>query len=192
MLPSRRSCGPVRRSSRWPASQSGRAGRARATISSTRSPTTYTPVTPPCTSQRPRTRCGSRCELIEAGAIVGSANRRGAQPLHYAVDGMPGSARWNPVAQGETVRCLVELGADPNVVDKNGTTPLHRAVRNRCAAAVAALLDAGADPHVTNGRGSTAIRLAHLTTGRGGSGSTYAKTQQQEILGLLNASGARA
>jgi hypothetical protein len=131
-------------------------------------------------------------ELIEAGAIVGSANRRGAQPLHYAVDGMPGSARWNPVAQGETVRCLVELGADPNVVDKNGTTPLHRAVRNRCAAAVAALLDAGADPHVKNGRGSTAIRLAHLTTGRGGSGSTYAKTQQQEILGLLNASGARA
>jgi hypothetical protein len=96
------------------------------------------------------------------------------------------------VAQGETVRCLIELGADPNVVDRNGTTPLHRAVRNRCAVAVAALLDAGADPHATNGRGSTAIRLAHLTTGRGESGSTYAGAQQQEILELLQSSGARA
>ena len=130
-------------------------------------------------------------ELIDAGATVGVANRRGAQPLHYAVDGTPGSARWNPVAQVETIRCLIALGGDPNAVDKNGTMPLHRAVRNRCAAAVAALLDAGADPHATNGRGSTAIRLAHLTTGRGGSGSTDAKAQQQEILELLHASVAR-
>ena len=61
-------------------------------------------------------------ELVELGALVGAANRRGAQPLHYAVDGGPGSASWNPVAQQETVLCLVELGADPNAVDKNGTS----------------------------------------------------------------------
>jgi hypothetical protein len=128
-------------------------------------------------------------ELVEIGALVAAANRRGAQPLHYAVDGIPGSARWNPVAQKETVLCLVELGADPNAFDKNGTTPLHRAVRNRCAAAVRALLEVGADPRATNGRGSTAMQLAHLTTGRGGSGSPDAREQQREIVGLLRASG---
>jgi hypothetical protein len=128
-------------------------------------------------------------ELVNAGANVAAANRRGAEPLHYAVDGNPGSARWNPASQRETVECLVELGADPNAVDTNGTTPLHRAVRNRCAAAVKALLDLGADPHATNRSGSTAWQLARWTTGRGGSGSADARAQQQEILGLLQAAG---
>lgn len=114
-------------------------------------------------------------ELDNAGAIVAAANRRGAEPLHYAVDGTPGSARWNPVAQAATVLCLVALGADPNAVDKNGTTPLHRAVRNRCAAAVQALLEVGADPQATNGRGSTAVHLARWTSGRGGTGSAGAR-----------------
>ena len=128
------------------------------------------------------------CELLDAGAAIAAANRRGAQPLHYAVDGSPGSACWDPVAQRDTVICLVERGADPNAVDANGTPPLHRAVRNRCAAAVEVLLDAGADPQATNRRGSTAIQLAGWTTGRGGSGSPEARSQQQQILRLLHAS----
>ncbi len=126
-------------------------------------------------------------DLVTAGASVGAANRRGAQPLHYAVDGSPGSPRWNPVAQRDTVVCLLERGADPNAADKNGTAPLHRAVRNRCAAAVKALLDAGADPHAVNRSRSTAAQLARWTTGRGGSGSAEARAQQLEILGLLQA-----
>jgi Ankyrin repeats (many copies)/Ankyrin repeats (3 copies) len=126
-------------------------------------------------------------ELVNAGASVSAENRRGAQPLHYAVDGTPGSARWNPVAQADTVRCLLELGADPNAVDKNGTTPLHRAVRNRCASAVEALLDGGADVAATNRSGSTAAQLARMTTGRGGSGSAAAQAQQAEIVQLLQA-----
>jgi Ankyrin repeats (many copies) len=128
-------------------------------------------------------------ELIGAGAIVTAANRRGAEPLHYAVDGIPGSARWDPGSQQQTVRCLVELGADPNAVDKNGTPPLHRAVRNRCAAAARALLDLGANPHATNRNGSTALQLARWTTGRGGTGSADARAEQREILGLLEAAG---
>ncbi len=128
-------------------------------------------------------------DLVDAGAPIGATNRRGAQPLHYAVDGTPGSAHWDPVAQRDTVACLVESGADVNAVDANGTTPLHRAVRNRCAAAVKVLLDAGADPHATNGRGSTAIQLAGWTTGRGGSGWRVARAEQEQILRLLGASG---
>jgi len=93
------------------------------------------------------------------------------------------------VAQQGTVLALVALGADPDAVDKNGTTPLHRAVRNRCATAVEALLDAGADPRATNGKGSTALQLAHWTTGRGGSGSPDARAQQAEIVRLLRAAG---
>jgi ankyrin repeat protein len=81
---------------------------------------------------------------------------------------------------------LLDAGADPNAVDKGGTTPLHRAVRNRCAAAVAALLDGGADRHADNGRGSTPAKLAAQTSGRGGSGSPEAKAQQHEILRLLS------
>ena len=127
--------------------------------------------------------------LVGRGAIVSAANRRGAQPLHYAADGNPASASWDPIAQRQTVLRLIERGADPNAADHNGTTPLHRAVRNRCAAAVSALLESGADPRADNGRGSTPWQLARWTTGRPRSGSPQARAQQAEIVQLLHASG---
>jgi hypothetical protein len=79
-------------------------------------------------------------------------------------------------------------GADPNASDKSGVTPLHRAVRTRCASAVRALLDGGADARQTNSRGSTPLQLATRTTGRGGSGSAESKAQQEEIVYLLERS----
>ena len=124
-------------------------------------------------------------ELVARGADVGAKNRRGAEPLHYAADGVPGSQEWNPEAQAETIRCLIAAGANPNAVDNSGVAPLHRAVRTRCAAAVKALLDGGADAHARNKSGSTPLLLASLQTGRGGSGSVEAKAQQAEILKIL-------
>lgn len=129
-------------------------------------------------------------ELMAMGADARASNRRGAQPLHYAADGVPGSAHWDPNGQRDTVVALLAAGADPNVVDKGGVTPLHRAVRNRCAAAVRALLDGGADARRPNGSGSTPMQLAQWTTGRGGSGSPIAKAEQQQIVRLLSEHGA--
>jgi hypothetical protein len=123
--------------------------------------------------------------LVAAGSDVGAVNRRGAQPLHYAVDGGPNGPRWDPVAQSATIGRLLDAGADPNATDRSGTTPLHRAIRNRSAAAVEVLLARGADALLRNGRGSTAWQLAHWTTGKGGSGSALAKAEQAEILRLL-------
>ena len=123
--------------------------------------------------------------LLAAGADVHATNRRGAEPLHYAADGHPGSANWNPKAQSAMIACLIAAGADPNCVDRSGVSPLHRAVRTRCAAAVSALIDGGADPRLENRSGSTPMLLATQNTGRGGSGSDAAKRQQEEIIRLL-------
>jgi ankyrin repeat protein len=128
--------------------------------------------------------------LVGMGADVRARNRRGAQPLHYAADGIPGSARWDPAAQRNTVVALLAAGADPNAVDKGGVTPLHRAIRNRCSYAVRALLEGGADVRRPNRSGSTPMQLAHWTTGRGGSGSPIAKAEQGEIVRLLIEQGA--
>jgi Ankyrin repeats (many copies) len=130
--------------------------------------------------------------LVSAGAHVSAKNRRGAQPLHYAADGVPGGANWNPDAQAATVAYLIEAGADPNAPDGSGVAPLHRAVRTRCSAAVRALLAGGADPQRPNKSGSTPMKLATLSTGRGGSGSAQANAEQAEIVRLLSPHGGAA
>ncbi|MBV9580371.1 MAG: ankyrin repeat domain-containing protein [Chloroflexi bacterium] len=126
-------------------------------------------------------------QLISRGANVRAKNRRGAEPLHAAVIGVPGSAHWNPTRQRAVIVYLVEVGADPNAPASGGVTPLHRAARNRCSAAVEALLRAGADPRLQNDHGSTPSDLAHHPTGRGGTGSAAAKEQQRLIIDLLDA-----
>ncbi|MES1173887.1 MAG: ankyrin repeat domain-containing protein [Myxococcales bacterium] len=125
-------------------------------------------------------------QLLAKGASVNAKNRRGAQPLHYAADGSPGSLGWKPEAQFAVIERLIRAGADPNALDKSGVAPLHRAVRTRCASAVRALLEHGAHPELENKSGSTALDLAQRTTGRGGSGSPAAREQQAEIIQLLS------
>jgi ankyrin repeat protein len=130
--------------------------------------------------------------LIELGANVTAGNRRGAQPLHYAADGSPGSPTWDPARQAAVISLLITAGADPDALDKSGVAPLHRAVRTRCASAVGALLDGGADPKLTNKSGSSPMKLAIQTTGRGGSASPAARGEQAKIVELLEARQATA
>jgi hypothetical protein len=66
-------------------------------------------------------------ELVHAGADIRAKNRRGAEPLHAAVIGVPGSATWNPTRQRAVIRYFVEVGADPNAPAAGGVTPLHAA-----------------------------------------------------------------
>lgn len=121
--------------------------------------------------------------LLAAGANVGAAmNHRRSQPLHYAADGYLESPQWDAARQVRMIELLLKVGADLHVQDKNGATPLHRAVRTRCAAAVKALLDAGADAKLRNKPGSTPFHLAVQSTGRGGSGAEKAKAAQREII----------
>lgn len=131
-------------------------------------------------------------KLITSGANVRATNRRGAEPLHYAADGSPGSPVWNPGAQAGMIALLVNAGAEPNAFDKSGVAPLHRAARQRCASAVDALLRNGAGVRLRNKSGSTPLHLAVQNTGRGGSGSPESKALQKEIIGLLLKAGADA
>lgn len=127
-------------------------------------------------------------ELVKRGADVRASNRRGAEPIHAAVIGSPVSPTWNPPRQRAIILSLVEAGADPNARAAGGVTPLHRAVRNRCSGAVETLLGVGADPRLTNDAGSTAADLARWTTGRGGTGTEEAKSEQRIITELLEGS----
>jgi hypothetical protein len=121
--------------------------------------------------------------LLAAGADVGAIGKhRFSQPLHYAADGYLASPAWDPKRQVAMIRLLLAAGADLQAQDKNGATPLHRAVRTRCAAAVKCLLAAGSDPTIQNKPGSTPFHLAVQNTGRGGSGAADAIEAQRQII----------
>ena len=131
-------------------------------------------------------RCSIAVLLVAHGADCRAKNRRGAEPIHYAAD----TNRWDPTGQIETIKYLLSIGVEPNVVDKSGAGPLHRAVRTRSYPAVLALLDGGANPIAPNKSGSTPLHLAVQSTGRGGSGSEHARQQQAAIIRLLLERGA--
>jgi hypothetical protein len=121
--------------------------------------------------------------LLAAGADPNAANNhRRSSPLHYAVDGYITGPAWDANRQVETIRQLLSGGANIHLQDKNGATPLHRAVRTRCAATVRFLLQAGADPTMMNKPGSAPFHLAVQNTGRGWTGAAAAVSAQCEII----------
>jgi ankyrin repeat protein len=127
--------------------------------------------------------------LLAAGAPANAVNRRGAAALHYACDPRPLSSRWDPDTQRRFIELLVSAGATVDLPDRGGVTPLHRAVRARSPAAVAALLSAGADPRAaTRKAGSTPLHLAVAPSGAGGTAGSA--DLQLEIVRLLLAAGA--
>ncbi len=122
-------------------------------------------------------------QLLAAGADPNArGNHRASGPLHYAADGQPNAPEWNEQRQVMTIQGLVAAGANRLAQDKNGASPLHRAVRTRCAAAVSCLLAAGDAGTTENKSGATPFHLAVQDTGRGGSGTAAAREAQQRII----------
>src|SRR5262245_30066377 len=133
---------------------------------------------------------GYRVEIVKSILRAGadpnaSANHRRSTPLHYAADGYIIGPAWDAKRQVKTIQRLIDAGAKVNFQDKNGATPLHRAVRTRCVAAVKCLLEAGADPSLKNKPGSAPFHLAVQNTGHGGSGSELAVGAQRQIIEAL-------
>jgi Ankyrin repeats (3 copies)/Ankyrin repeat len=134
---------------------------------------------------------GYRVEIVKLLLAAGAepdvpGPHRWGRPLHYAADGYS-----NPVRQVNAIQTLIAAGADVEAADKNGATPLHRAVRTRSAAAVECLLDAGADPTTRNKPGSTPFHLAVQDTGHGGTGNAVARAGQEAIIRIFLSRGVR-
>jgi ankyrin repeat protein len=87
--------------------------------------------------------------LIKHGADINKA-ARGSTPLHNAV-------RWG---SPETVKFILEAGANPNARDSYGFTPLMYAVSVNHSEAAKLLLENKAEPQLKNPRGQTAMDLA--------------------------------
>lgn len=57
----------------------------------------------------------------------------------------------------DVTHVLLDRGADPNVINKTGRTPLHNAASWCTVDSVQLLLDAGADPYIVDDEGRTAL-----------------------------------
>ncbi len=69
------------------------------------------------------------------------------------------------VFKGRTgiVKTLLNVKANPNIADTNGSTPLHFAVIDRNEDLVRMLVDANADIHFKDKRGNSAVDYAKMT-----------------------------
>jgi len=91
-------------------------------------------------------------QLIERGADVNAAakNPQRVAPVHSAVS----------VTDFETMRLLLERGANPNAQQESGFTALHGAAAHGDIAMTKLLLEFGADPKVRTDDGKDAAAVA--------------------------------
>ena len=96
----------------------------------------------------------------EAAALL---IERGAEVDAFGRGWMTGTAMHSAVSrlQSDVVRILLDAGANPNVRQSAGWTPLHAAAMNGDLPSVELLLAAGADPTATNEEGRSVIDLAN-------------------------------
>jgi uncharacterized protein len=95
----------------------------------------------------------------------------------------------NPRLQAAVIRLLMRHGANVNENDKNGVTPLHRAVRFRSPMAVKLLLEKGADVNAVD-RKTRSTPLHRAVTNTGAPATAGKSAQIVEIIQLLLAHGA--
>ena len=93
--------------------------------------------------------------LLEAGANPNAADKYGFTPLISAAMGHEKTC-------AQTVQALLASGADVNLPNADGWTPLMMAVRLNRLETAKALLAAGADIHATDANGNSALLHAVL------------------------------
>jgi ankyrin repeat protein len=93
-----------------------------------------------------------------AGLLI----ERGAEVDAFGRGWMTGTALHSAVSrlQSDVVRILLEAGANPDVRQSAGWTPLHAAAMNGDLASIELLLGAGADPTAANDEGRSVADLA--------------------------------
>ncbi|MGD9853694.1 MAG: ankyrin repeat domain-containing protein [Planctomycetaceae bacterium] len=91
--------------------------------------------------------------------------------------------------QAAVIRFLANSGVSVQETDKNGVTPLHRAVRFRSPAAVSLLLELGADVNATD-RKSQSTPLHRAVTNTGAPSTAGKSNVAVEIARMLIAHGA--
>jgi ankyrin repeat protein len=112
---------------------------------------------------------GGRTQLAELMITQGAILDASALLLKAASAG---------VTDRDTVRFLIERGADPEARDAAGDTPLLIAIRQDNHRLATHLVNRGADVNVVTGDGQSALALAE-------------SLQFQELIGLLTRQGAR-
>jgi uncharacterized protein len=136
---------------------------------------------------------GTLASLIEAGANPNTVSQFGSTPLHNScIAGCVNATRilltsgadpnkpytyrspvdgriedrivaLMKVTKSEVLKLMIEHGADVNIRDANGSTPLMHAAKRGNNLIVQMLLAAGADPSAKNNEGVTALDLATAT-----------------------------
>lgn len=95
-----------------------------------------------------------------------------------------------PKRQTSVIRYLAEIGVAVSETDKNGVTPLHRAVRFRSLAAVKLLIELGADVNALDRRSQSSA--LHRTVTNTGAPATAGKSDVAlDIAKCLLANGAK-
>ncbi len=90
--------------------------------------------------------------LVKAGAPINSVSRNGLRvaPIQSAVAG----------GHLKTVKMLLDHGADPNITEQGGFTPLHAAAQNGDVDMIRVLLYGGADLSIKSDNGKLAMDIA--------------------------------
>jgi ankyrin repeat protein len=116
--------------------------------------------------------------LLEKGADVNAANRRGSTPLHWGIH------------DAGKVRLLLESGAKANAIQAEGRTPLFQAaVTGNGVAAMELLLAKGADANAATAAGLTPLMAA---SGRGDTAAMELLLRHKARVNARSGSGATA
>ena len=92
--------------------------------------------------------------IVGCSANINAANKKGVTPLMQALQ----------IGNINAINLLLNAEADLNIVDKDGDTCLHRAIRGRCSKEILqSLICYGSNVNATNKSSVTALNLAYQT-----------------------------